>query len=191
MDVIDNMHFETKQAYRVKNILVVDTETTGLHPDKGDKLIEIAAVLYNLEHKTVLQSLSSLFPCASNPVQHINGISAEASRVSICHNFINDQLRAMIDNSTCIVAHNAPFDRKFVNTMGIEEFEKLPWICTVNDFNWCVPLNRKKLQDVCQAMDVAYVNAHRAMNDCMFMIDCFNKMDNLEEMFEQAYLKKM
>ena len=34
----------------IGNVLIVDTETTGLHPDKGAKIIEIAALLYNIKY---------------------------------------------------------------------------------------------------------------------------------------------
>lgn len=174
----------------IENILILDTETTGLSAEK-DKVIEIAVILYNLQHKSILQSLSTLFPCDENPAEHINGIKAEATKCAMPFAALTARLKSMIQYSQAIVAHNAPFDRAFVKTSSINEFESVPWICTKEDFNWPVKLPRKRLQDICEAMGVQYVGAHRALQDCLFLVDCFNKIEDLHQRFDKALERKL
>lgn len=171
----------------IDNVLIVDTETTGLRPDNGDKVIEIAAILYNIKHKTVLQNFSTLFPCEANPVEDINGIKAEATRASFALETVNAHLLAMVRHSDAIVAHNAEFDKKFIRTLFIwNEYSQLPWICTKKDFKWPMKLYRNRLQDVCQGIGVPYVDAHRALNDCRLIAECFNKVSDLQQRIDDA-----
>lgn len=173
----------------IENILILDTETTGLNADKGDKVIELAVILYSLKHKTILQNFSTLFPCESNPVEHINGIKAEATKASIPLDFINAQVKVMAANAGALVAHNAQFDKKFLKTLSIwPDIQHMPWVCTKEDFKWPVQLYRNRLQDVCAAMGVAYADAHRALNDCKLIADCFSKVNDLSTRFEGALL---
>ena len=37
----------------MNNILIIDTETTGLEPTKGALVLEIGALLFNVEDKVV------------------------------------------------------------------------------------------------------------------------------------------
>jgi len=172
------------------NVLIVDTETTGLHPDKGAKVIEIGAILYNIQHKTILQNFSTLFPCEENPVEDINGIKAEATRSAIPLELVNGQLLEMVRHCDVIVAHNAPFDRKFIKTLAIwSEYGNKPWICTKSDFKWPVSLHRTRLQDICEAMGVKYIDAHRALNDCKLIAECFNRIPNLGQLMTNAFNK--
>lgn len=196
----------------IENILIVDTETTGLHPNKGDKVIEVAAVLYNLKHKSVLQCFSTLLPCETNPVEQINNIKADATRCQypfVGSKASKEQIEEMWNNpnsaptgiyeekislnailiemsqaSQAYVAHNAEFDKKFMSTLPCgNHFSNKRWICTQNHFRWPVHLQRRRLQDICDRMGVNYVNAHRALADCLLLAQCFSKIDDLEHRF--------
>lgn len=167
----------------IENVLIVDTETTGLEPSKGAKLIEIAAILYNVKHRTILQQFSTLLPCDENPVENINNISAESTRVKMPLTLMVPLLTQMADHAQAWVAHNAQFDKKFIATIEPQpaiRFTDRKWICTKADFRWPVQLYRTRLEDVCTAMGVAYVDAHRALTDCDFIAKCFTKVADLE-----------
>lgn len=197
----------------IENILIVDTETTGLDPKNGSQVIEIAAILFNLKHKSILQCFSTLLPCETNPVEQINRISPSLTqceypfRVSalmadeyeaawqdpanqvgsliyeetISFNMI---LIQMAREAQCCVAHNAQFDKKFIATLPCgDALLGKRWICTRNDFRWPVHLSGKKLQDICKAMDVPYLNAHRALMDCLLLSQCFERVHDLDQRF--------
>lgn len=157
----------------VNTILIVDTETTGLSVDKGAKLIEIGAVLYSVKHRTVLQAFSTLVPCETNEAQDINGISAEASRLPMVEPSItNHVLESMLSFADAIVAHNAKFDLAFLKIYYPQLLQK-PVICTKDDYRWSKILYRKRLMDICEAYEVEYSEAHRAINDCLLLATCF------------------
>ena len=96
--------------------IVLDTETTGLDPLTGDRVIEVAAVeLFNL------LPTGEAFHCVIDPERDI---PAEASRI---HGFTNgdvtgkpkfaaiaDQLLKFLGDAE-IIAHNAPFDFGFLD----------------------------------------------------------------------------
>lgn len=171
----------------IENILIVDTETTGLNPDKGDKVIEIAAILFNLKYKTALQHFSTLLPCDENPVENINHIKAEVTRCNFSILEINTILLSMLNSADACVAHNAQFDKRFIATLSVaNNFFDKKWICTKANFTWPVQLNRFRLQDICLAMKVPYLHAHRALVDCMLLAQCFEKIDDLEERFSRC-----
>ncbi len=170
----------------MSNLLILDTETTGLDPSKGAKVIEIGAVLYNIKHKQVIQSLSFFLPCHENPVQNINHIDPEWTQCNPNTHSALTFLQDMAKNCDYVVAHNADFDKRFMRTViNSTEFWEKRWICTKANFRWPVVLPRLRLEDVCNAMKVPYVNAHRAMSDCLLLAQCFTNVSDLESRFER------
>lgn len=171
----------------IENILILDTETTGLSPAKGDIIIEIAAVLFNIKHRSILQCFSTLLPCEENPVEHINQIKAEVTRVGYSLFNLDSIFIQLLEFSQACIAHNVLFDKKFIATLPFGSlFLDKKWICTQKNFSWPVKLDRFRLQDVCLAMDVPYLNAHRALSDCLLLAECFKKIEDLEERFARC-----
>ena len=95
--------------------IILDTETTGLDPDDGHKIIEIGCIEIlnrNITNNTFHKYL--------NPNREID---VEASKIhGLTHNFLKDkpvfeeiyqELKEYISNSPIII-HNAPFDIGFL-----------------------------------------------------------------------------
>jgi len=96
--------------------IVLDTETTGLSPKNGDRVIEIGAVeLINL-HPTGRHYQVYLDPERDIPEDsiRIHGITNE--KVAGCPKFseVVDQFLAFVADSPLVI-HNAPFDMGFLN----------------------------------------------------------------------------
>ena len=199
----------------IENVLIIDTETTGLSPEKGAKVIEVAAVLFNIKHRSVLQCFSTLLPCDENPVEKINHIKAGATRCDYpfmsnkptqeqFENIFDDPgmaatiflderlsldtiLIEMANAAQVCVAHNAQFDKKFIAMLSCgQALLSKQWICTKSNFTWPYPLCRLRLEDICYSMNVPYVNAHRALVDCLLLTQCFEKIDDLQERFDRC-----
>src|ERR1035438_7122044 len=99
--------------------IVLDTETTGLDPRTGHRLIEIACI--ELENRLPTGRSFHRYVHPDRP------IDPDAERVhGISLSFLSDKPRfheaAVCDaflefiGDAALVAHNAPFDRGFVNT---------------------------------------------------------------------------
>ena len=94
--------------------IILDTETTGLNPFQGDKIIEIAAIEL-IDHI----STEKKFHCYINPErdipetsQQIHNISYEMVKDKPIFKDIIDEFLSFIKNDNIII-HNADFDLAF------------------------------------------------------------------------------
>ena len=62
------------------NILILDTETTGLD-NENDDCLEVGSILFNVKSRSVLAQLSFLLPVEKNNAEKINNIPAEITRL--------------------------------------------------------------------------------------------------------------
>ncbi|MBY0382700.1 MAG: DNA polymerase III subunit epsilon [Xanthobacteraceae bacterium] len=96
--------------------IVLDTETTGLDPLRGDRLVEIGCVeLFN--HMPTGQ----IYHCYINPERdmpeeafRVHGLSAEFLSDKPLFSAIADEFLAFVGDSPLII-HNASFDIGFIN----------------------------------------------------------------------------
>jgi DNA polymerase III epsilon subunit-like protein len=152
-----------------------DTETTGLEPFGGDRVIEFAAVVLHLspEGKVIDREDHSYLVNPQVPiprkVTEITGISDSdvAGRPTFAE--IAPTVRDLLANAIT-VAHNYPFDLAFLT----QEFlrtgswwpEPLAEIDTVDLSMREFPDARAhKLSDVCERLAIRLDGAHRATND--------------------------
>ncbi|MFD2676512.1 DNA polymerase III subunit epsilon [Camelimonas lactis] len=102
--------------------IVFDTETTGVDPHKGDRIVEIGCVEI-LDHLPT----GNTFHCYINPQRDmpaeafaVHGLSAEFLADKPVFASVADDFRAFIGDAP-LVAHNAQFDVNFINA----EFARL------------------------------------------------------------------
>jgi DNA polymerase III subunit epsilon len=167
------------------NLLIIDTETTGLNP-VCDRVIELGAILYSVEHQTVLHQLSTLLAAPDNAAERINRIPA-AVLPTIAPTLMHQSLlifQAMADEASYAVAHNAAFDRKWFNDQHLpalqRQGEPLPWLCTMEDFTF--PLQNRagdSLINLVLAHGIGVGAAHRALTDCQLIAALFDRMTDL------------
>jgi DNA polymerase-3 subunit epsilon len=160
----------------MRNVLILDTETTGLDPGK-DHVLEVGAVLYSVKFGTVLSAFSSLLPGESNAAEAINRIPTAALKDA--ESFSNPWwvVREMALYGDAIVAHRAEFDRSFVpeNLRTIR-----PWICSKYDIQW--PKQTRpgsSLVPLALEHDLGVAYAHRALADCDLIARLFTRSREL------------
>jgi len=170
-----------------QRLLIVDTETTGLEPTAGD-CIEVGAILFAVGPRAVLAQVSFLLPCASNPCEAINGIPAAVSRLSQPWEPLRDAFEVLVAAADAVVAHNVGFDRQWFGHGPLASIDK-PWICSMDDIRWPADLNLRSqpsLRDLALAHSIPVWAAHRALTDCIYLAQVFERRPDLEQLLQVA-----
>lgn len=157
-------------------LVFLDTETTGLNPRTGDRVVEIALARFRGEvMENYFVSLVSPQRRIPREVSRIHGITDADVRAAPTFAQIVPQLRAELGDAV-VVAHNALFDLGFV----INEFrlarethpdnlvlDTLILLRTYFQF----PSN--SLPNVAQRLGIQTQNAHRALGDALTTREVF------------------
>lgn len=163
------------------NLLILDTETTGLEPVSA-QCIEVGAVLFHVPSRSVLSQVSFLLPAAANPAEHVNGIAAEVTRLSQPWQAGLQHFLALLAGADAVLAHNAAFDAKWFGLGPLPPIDK-PWICSMDDIEWPPERHLRtapSVRDLALAYGVPVWAAHRALTDCTYLVQVLERCDNLE-----------
>ncbi len=166
-----------------KNILILDTETTGLD-NEHDHCLEVGSILFNVKNRSVLAQQSFLLPVEINNAEKINNIPAEITRLPQPLSEAIIYFESLVRFSDVIVAHNAEFDKKWFGLNKLAQIEK-QWICSMDDISW--PADRQlktrpSVRDLALAYGVPVWNAHRALTDCIYLAEVFKRCNELEKL---------
>ena len=149
--------------------VVIDVETTGLSPDKNDRVCELAAI--KVSGGTIVESFDTLV----NPRRTIspgafavNRITNDMLATAPYFEDIADQLHMMLEN-TIISGYNAPFDVSFIR----HEFRLCGIPSLENPVVDVLPLARQLLpgigkypqENVARVVGIPFPVKHRALED--------------------------
>jgi DNA polymerase-3 subunit epsilon len=152
--------------------IVLDTETTGLNPRTGDRVIEIGCVeIFNRKltgnnfHRYINPERDS-----DEAALAVHGLTTEFLRDKPKFHEIAEELRAFVQDAEVII-HNAPFDLGFLN----HEFERLglpPFVShcssvidTLVHAKELHPGKRNSLDALCDRYGIS--NAHRKLHGAL------------------------
>src|SRR3989441_11759534 len=144
-------------------IAVIDVETTGLFPFRHDRVVEVAAVVVQVDGHVEREFVSLVNPARDIGPSSIHGLTSEdllyAPRFEEIAGLILDTLRGTV----AIAAHNVRFDRQFLDS----EFSRLG--CPLPD---CLSIctmrlaGGGKLAECCRDYDISLEgDAHHALAD--------------------------
>ena len=175
-----------------ENILILDTETTGLD-NENDDCLEVGSILFNVKSRSVLAQQSFLLPVEINNAEKINNIPSEITRLPQPLSEAIKYFESLVRVSNVIVAHNAEFDKKWFGLKKLPQIEK-PWICSMDDITW--PADRQlktrpSVRDLALAYGVPVWNAHRALTDCIYLAEVFIRCSELEKLLIRALEPKV
>ncbi|MCF2826807.1 MULTISPECIES: 3'-5' exonuclease [unclassified Pseudoalteromonas] len=170
------------------DIIVLDTETTGL----GDDAVVCEIAIIDGFGNTLLNSLVD--PQAEIPAGAIaiHGITNEMVKGQPTFHEILPKVKSIISGRTLCI-YNAGYDLRIISQSI--SFEQLLWnriadsICVMKDYaeyygevNYYGDFKWQKLVNACeqQGIDTSKFNAHRALADCQMTLALMNKFMVIE-----------
>ena len=150
------------------SLAFLDVETTGLDK-RNDQIIELAVKVVTVEiNSGKIVSIDGDYESYNDPgfeisdkITLLTGIkNKDIKGKEIVWAYV-DELLSKVD---VIVAHNAIFDRSFVDRNSAISIGKV-WSCSVNDINWLRRGFSSSKQELLCYWHGFFFDAHRAMND--------------------------
>jgi len=164
---------EVPVGTKVRTGLFVDTETTGLDPSR-DEIIELAMTPFVYGLDGVIYEVRESFhrfrePSKSIP-QEITAITGISDAMVAGHTIDSEEVASFVGSASIIVAHNAVFDRRFLERFS-DAFSTKPWACSMTQIDWVTEGHEgTKLAYLAVGAGFFY-EKHRAVNDCAAAIE--------------------
>lgn len=157
----------------IKQCVFLDIETTGLTAG-ADSIIELGLLQCSYSfNRRVLLSIDRVYNAFEDPgrpipyeIQNLTGISDAMVRGQR----LDDEICAQfLGGKTLIIAHNARFDRPFVDRR-FPMFRDAPWACTYSGIKWELLGSHGKKLDYLNLTRGWFYDPHRACSDCAAML---------------------
>jgi DNA polymerase-3 subunit epsilon len=148
----------TRQGY-----VVVDVETTGFSPSRGDRICEIAIVSLDARGETVDEWHSLVDPRRPTGAVHVHGITgAMVAGAPVIEELLDEIWRRVAGR--VLVAHNASFDLRFLRPLPGSEWVSQT-LCTQRLAPAFLPEGRWTLAACCERAGIPLTRAHAALAD--------------------------
>jgi len=153
---------------RMSGYTVVDLETTGLFPQRHDRILEIGLLSLSDTGEIEAEWSTLINPGRDVGPTHIHGITARDILQAPTFRDVAAHVVGTLAGTT-LVAHNARFDTQFLDA----EFERAnlatrpptPSLCTMHLSSSYLHGASRKLKDCCAAASVKHVAEHTALGD--------------------------
>lgn len=164
---------------QVRRVVVLDTETTGLDA-RRDRIIELAMLVVDIDTETglpikvveVFDELEDPGMPIPEPARRVTGITDDMVRG---HRLDDERVRALLDGVGLVIAHNARFDRAFVENR-FPFFADCAWACSVSEIDWQAEgRGSAKLEFLAYELGWFY-DAHRAEMDCHALLAVLSEL---------------
>lgn len=165
-------------------VLGLDFETTGVDPRKDD-VIEVGAVVWDVDHKKPAAIYSDLIPAdrpLSDEVMKVTGLTDDdLKRFGQPQDMVFKKLSNLAAKCQYIVAHNGnKFDKLFLERVlqqqPLPNFN-LPWIDTLTDIPYPDSIVTRKLSYLAAEHGFLNLFSHRAVFDVLTMMKVVSQYD--------------
>lgn len=153
--------------------LFVDVETTGLDPTKHE-IIELGMIPFSYLPDGLICDIGPPFEQFQEPsspippaITRLTGITDEmvaGQRIDV------DAVRALVDRASLVIAHNASFDRRFLERLS-DPFVVKPWACSMSQVDWTEEGHEGVKLAYLAAGTGFFYDRHRAVHDCRAAIE--------------------
>jgi DNA polymerase-3 subunit epsilon len=161
---------------RTRRALFLDVETTGLDPEK-DEIIELAMVPFFYTADDRIVGTGNPFNALRQPA---SPIPAEVTRLTgiddatVAGRTIDPDDVAAFAAGNLVVAHNASFDRRFLERL-CPALAQNPWACSMAEVRWAAEgFESSKLAYLALSSGF-YYERHRAVHDCHAAIELLSR----------------
>lgn len=161
--------------------VIFDTETTGLEPEAGDRIVEIAALRLKGDKRiAAFQSLVNPGRPISPAAYAVNKITQEMLDTAPPIEAVIPEFLKFIQNS-CLCSYNAGFDLKFLNNelklIGRPPLTGIAVVDILKMARRLLPgLERYALWFVADKLGIKIQQEHRASSDVELTLGVFNKL---------------
>ena len=161
--------------------IVLDTETTGFDPEKGDRIVEIGAIELLNHMPTGRVYHQYINPERSMPREafDVHGLGDEFLRDKPVFRKIGQEFLNFIGADSKLIIHNASFDMKFLNwelkTMGLPQIDYARAVDTVLMARAKFPGSPASLDALCRrfGIDNSMREKHGALLDSEILAEVY------------------
>jgi len=149
--------------------LCLDTETTGLEHGR-DRIIELGIVAFEYDPESgEISRIVDRYNGFEDPGEPLSQVVREVTGISdemLAGKRLDDaKVLELAGRASLVIAHNAAFDRKFVEAR-YPEFAAIPWGCSVSQIDWQGErIGSRTLEYLLYKCGGYCINAHRALDD--------------------------
>lgn len=169
LDLDHDPRFSRRSVEGSRIGLCLDTETTGMD-SASDKVIEMGIVAFEYLPTTgeILRLVErySGFEDPGAPLhEEIIEITGITDDMLTGQSFDDDAINALAARASLVIAHNAGFDRRFVEGR-FPAFASIPWACSMTQIDWKRErIGSRTLEFLLYKCCGLTINAHRALED--------------------------
>ena len=162
-------YYSTDDGTEKRTAVFLDVETTGSNP-AVDKIIQLSMVAFTFSKDGRIFELIDEFDAYEDPQMPIPEEITDLTGITDAHvagqKIDEAKMEEFLSNAALVIAHNAQFDRPFVEKR-FSIFGEMPWACSINDVQWREEgLESSKLEFLAYKCGFFY-DAHRAIQDCL------------------------
>ena len=153
--------------------LFVDVETTGLDP-RRDEIIELAMIPFRYGLDGRIYEVGEPFQGFRQPAEpippEITALTGIDDAMVAGRSIDLDAVTAAAAPAALVIAHNAAFDRRFLERF-CEVFRTKPWACSMTQVDWTAEGHEGVKLGYLAAGAGFFYDRHRAVNDCAAAIE--------------------
>jgi DNA polymerase-3 subunit epsilon len=152
---------------------LVDVETTGLDHER-DEIVELAMVKFTYGADGTIYGIGKTYERFNQPGRPlspaITKLTGITDQMVAGKTLDSSEITAFLEDVDLVVAHNAAFDRRFLER-SCESFLHKPWGCSMSQVDWREEgYEGTKLGYLAAAAGFFY-DRHRAAADCLAAIE--------------------
>src|SRR5712664_3802277 len=171
--LVPRVEYAVPDGRATKIGLLLDVETTGLDPAR-DEIIELGMVKFEYVPDGRITRVTDTFSCFNEPsgripeeITNLTGITDELVRG---HKLDEHFVQEFASDSVVVIAHNAAFDRKFVERY-CDAFQNKFWACSASEIEWRNHgFQGSRLSYLLMGAGFFH-QPHRAVDDCRALLE--------------------